>query len=89
VTAYHVEYSREALKRLRKIGRMNASRILDWMDKHIDGSDNPRASGKGLTANLSGLWRYRVGDWRVLCDIHDDVVTVEVVSIGHRSEVYT
>ena len=48
------------------MGRVNAARILDWMDKHIDGCEDPRVTGKGLTANRSGQWRYRIGDYRVL-----------------------
>ena len=58
------------------------------MRKNIDGCDNPRVHGKGLTANLSGKWRYRVGDWRGLANIDDGVVTVEVFMVEHRSEVY-
>ena len=62
---WHVEYTSAARKELRKMGRVNAARILDWMDKHIDGCEDPRVTGKGLTANRSGQWRYRIGDYRV------------------------
>ena len=48
---WHVEYTSAARKELRKMGRVNAARILDWMDKHIDGCEDPRVTGKGLTAN--------------------------------------
>ena len=61
---WHVEYTSAARKELRKMGRVNAARILDWMDKHIDGCEDPRVTGKGLTANRSGQWRYRIGDYR-------------------------
>mgnify|MGYP000192178950 CR=1 FL=1 len=54
---WHVEYTSAARKELRKMGRVNAARILDWMDKHIDGCEDPRVTGKGLTANRSGQWR--------------------------------
>ena len=50
--------------------------------------DNPRSRGKALTSNLSGLWRYRVGDYRILCRIHDDKLVITVIEIGHRSTVY-
>ena len=83
---WHVEYTSAARKELRKMGRVNAARILDWMDKHIDGCEDPRVTGKGLTANRSGQWRYRIGDYRVLCLLRDEVVTVEVFRIRHRSE---
>lgn len=82
------EYTSAARKELRKMGRVNAARILDWMDKHIDGCEDPRVTGKGLTANRSGQWRYRIGDYRVLCLLRDEVVTVEVFRIRHRSEAY-
>ena len=88
VMTWHVEYTSAARKELRKMGRVNAARILDWMDKHIDGCEDPRVTGKGLTANRSGQWRYRIGDYRVLCLLRDEVVTVEVFRIRHRSEAY-
>lgn len=51
-------------------------------------SGNPRQFGAGLTANLSGCWRYRVGDYRVICDLNDDIVTVLVLRVGHRKDIY-
>jgi mRNA interferase RelE/StbE len=59
-----------------------------WMDKNIDGCENPRAHGKGLAGNRSGEWRYRVGDYRVLCDIRDAELVVLALDIKHRSKVY-
>lgn len=70
------------------MGATENARIRAWLRKHIDGCDDPRVSGKGLTGNRSGQWRYRVGDYRILCVLHDDVVTVEVFRVMHRSEVY-
>ena len=54
----------------------------------IEFTKNPRHFGEALVANLSGLWRYRVGDYRIICRIQDDVVVVLVLSIGHRREIY-
>lgn len=85
---WRVEYSRAALKQLRKMGRSDSARVLDWMDRYIDGCDDPRLHGKGLTGNRSGEWRYRVGKIRVLAYIHDDVVTVEVFAVSFRREAY-
>lgn len=85
---WRVEYTRAALKQLKKMGKSDSKRVLDWMDKNIDGCLNPHAHGKSLTGNRSGEWRYRVGKIRVLAYIHDDVVTVEVFSVGYRREVY-
>ena len=68
--------------------RFDARLITLWIGKHLDGIDDPRIYGKGLSGNHSGEWRYRVGDYRILCIIKDDVLVVEVFSIGHRSDVY-
>ena len=85
---YRVEFTKQALKQLRKMDRFDAQIILEWIEHRLEGCDDPRVWGKGLTANRSGQWRYRVGDYRVLCVILDDVVTIEVFSIEHRSSVY-
>ena len=62
--------------------------ILAWLLKNVDGCEDPRAHGKGLTANRSGKWRYRVGDFRILCEIKDEELVVLAIEIGHRREVY-
>ena len=74
-------------KQLRKLDVAISKRVLDYLEQ-IEKLDNPRSRGKGLTANLSGLWRYRVGDYRILCCIKDDELIVTVLEIGHRSSVY-
>lgn len=85
---WKLEYSEKAKRQLKKLNKHVAAHITSWLSEHIDGTENPRATGKGLTANRSGVWRYRVGDYRILCELHDNVVTVEVVTIAHRSKVY-
>ena len=59
-----------------------------WIEKHLVGCDDPRASGKQLTANRKGQWRYRIGDYRLICAIEDDRLIIVALSIGHRSIVY-
>lgn len=86
--AWKVEYTARALKQLKKMDRFDARLITSWIGRNLDGCEDPRAHGKGLTANRSGEWRYRVGDYRVLCLLDDGKLVVEVFSIGHRSEVY-
>ncbi len=86
--SWHVEYTKKALKQLKKLDRFDAKLIVSWIGKNIEGCKDPRAHGKGLTGNHSGEWRYRVGNYRVLCMIKDDKIVVEVFSVGHRSEVY-
>lgn len=62
--------------------------VYAWIDKNLQGCDNPRSKGKGLTANRSGEWRYRIGDYRLITEIQDDKIVILVVSIGHRSNIY-
>lgn len=85
---YALVYSKEALKDLKKLDSSVARVIYAWLKKNIDGCSNPRIHGKGLTANRSGQWRYRVGNYRIICKIEDDKVIVLVLTIGHRSTVY-
>ncbi len=86
--SFHVQYTKAALKQLKKMDRFDAQLIVSWIGKNLEGCDDPRVHGKGLTANRSGEWRYRVGSYRILCAIKDDILVIEVFSIGHRSTVY-
>ena len=85
---YTVVFSEEALKDLKKLDKHTAALIIGWVRKNLEGCENPRAHGKGLTANLSGKWRYRVGDYRLLADIQDDKVVIMMLRVGHRSDIY-
>lgn len=80
-------FSKRAEKQLSKMDVGVRRIIIAWLLKNVDGCDDPRANGKGLAGNLSGVWRYRVGDYRVLCDIRDDELVVLALEIGHRREV--
>lgn len=86
--AWTVEISPFAQKHLGKLDKPVAGRILDWLDDRIEGGKNPRHFGEPLTGELSELWRYRVGDYRVICEIHDGRLVVLALSIGHRREIY-
>ena len=85
---YTVEFSQGALKDLKKLDRHTAALILGWVRKNLEGCENPRQFGKGLTANRSGQWRYRVGDYRLLAEIKDDKVVILVLNVGHRRDIY-
>ena len=74
-------------KQLKKLDAAIAKRVLDYLER-VELLENPRSRGKALTSNLSGLWRYRVGDYRILCRIHDDKLIITVIEIGLRSTVY-
>ena len=82
-----IEYSKEVKKQLSKIDNSMKIRILDYMDE-VAKLENPRSRGKALVGNFNGFWRYRVGDFRILCRIKDDELLILVVDIGHRSKVY-
>ena len=85
---YSVEYSDTALKQLRKMDRFEARLIVSWIDKNLQGCADPRAHGKGLTANQSGEWRYRIGNYRLICAIEDERLVILALALGHRREVY-
>ena len=87
VLGWRIELSRRAEKQLAAIDAPEALRIVRYLSE-LEKLESPRSRGTGLTADLSGLWRYRVGDWRVLCRIEDGRLLVLVVEIGHRSTVY-
>lgn len=86
--SYRVMLSEEAVAYLRKIDKAMAVRIYSWIGKNLEGCTNPRRIGKALKGNHSGEWRYRVGDYRLLARIEDEVITIYIFEIGHRSNVY-
>ncbi len=86
--AWRVEYLAIAERQLRRLDRQTAQRIVDYMRNRVAPLDNPRDLGHALTSPMAGLWRYRVGDCRVICDIQDQVLRVLVVRIGRRDDVY-
>lgn len=85
--AWRIDFTKAADKALRKLDRPTAGRVLDELEEIVK-LDDPRSRGKALTGNLAGLWRYRVGDYRVVCDIEDGVLVILVVDVAHRREVY-
>lgn len=85
---YHVEFDKRAHKEFLKLDKPIRNQILLWLTKNIEGCEDPRWTGKGLTADKSGLWRYRIGKYRLICDIHDDYALVLVVKAGKRETIY-
>ena len=86
--AWTIEYDRRVLKELKKLDRKIQSQILDFFDERIAPYPDPRSIGKALTSSFSGLWRYRIGDYRAVCRIEDTKMIVLVVRVVHRSKVY-
>ncbi|HET8711467.1 MAG TPA: type II toxin-antitoxin system RelE/ParE family toxin [Spongiibacteraceae bacterium] len=83
-----VEFDDAAAKELRKLDRQAQQDILRYLRERIATDEDPRRFGKPLSRDLAGLWRYRVGNYRLICDIEDDKVVVLVLRVGHRRDVY-
>jgi len=85
---YSVRLSENALKDLKKIDKHQAKLIIAWLKNNLEGCANPRQYGKPLGYNRKGEWRYRIGVYRLIADIQDNIVTIEIINIGHRKEIY-
>ena len=86
--AWKIEFERAAQKELEKLDKPVARRILKFLYQRVAKLDNPRKIGERLQGTLSEFWRYRVGDYRVICSLENDRLAVLVLRIGHRREVY-
>ena len=87
--AWTIDYTETARKQLRKLDKPTARRILDFMDERVAGQENHRRTGKALTGpSLGAYWRYRIGDYRIICDIQDGALRVLVIEIGNRRDIY-
>ena len=86
--SWDYELTERAIKQLKELGKPEQKRIFKFLDERILGKDDPREIGKALSGDYSGLWRYRVGDYRIVCELKDKVFRVLVVRIGHRKDIY-
>jgi mRNA interferase RelE/StbE len=87
-TTWTVEFDDAAAKELRKLDRQAQKEILRYLRERIATDEDPRRFGKPLSRELAGMWRYRVRDYRLICSIEDDTVTVLVLRVGHRKDIY-
>ena len=85
---YEVIFTKQALKSLKKLDKKTAALIIGWVEKNLANCENPRIFGKGLTANRSGQWRYRIGNYRIIAEIEDEKVMIMLINIGHRRDIY-
>ena len=85
--AWEISFSPRAVKSFKKLDTAEQRRVSKFL-REVGALEDPRLRGKALTANKSGLWRWRVGDYRIIADIVDTRVVVVVVDVGHRSKVY-
>lgn len=86
--SWDCRFTESAKRELSTLDRQAQKDILLYLETRIAPGEDPRRFGKPLKANLNGLWRYRVRDYRLLCQIKDEVLLVLVVSVGHRKDVY-
>ena len=86
--SYQVCYTNTVRKTLKKLDPYTRTIILRWITKHLVGCTNPRVSGKALSANRAGQWRYRIGDYRLIAEIEDDKLIILFIDVGHRREIY-
>ena len=86
--AWRVEFESQAEKELGRLDPQYAKRILKYLFERIATDEDPRRFGDPLRSNLAGLWKYRIGNYRVICEIQEEVLLVLVVRVGHRREVY-
>lgn len=85
---YRVEITPRFEREFQKLDQYTRRMLAAWIDKNLEGCGDPRIHGKGLTANRSGQWRYRIGDYRLNCLIEDDKLIILALTVGHRRAVY-
>lgn len=85
---YQVQFSESALKDLKKLDKQITLMLFAWITKNLVNTDNPRLHGEGLSADKAGMWRYRVGDYRILAHTEDSKLIILVINSGHRRDIY-
>ncbi len=83
-----LQFSTDAKKKLKKLDKPTQTRIITFFQHRVLAHSDPRQFGKSLTGDLAGYWSYRIGDYRVICDLLDEELRILAVEIGHRREVY-
>lgn len=86
--SWKISIDSRAKKELKKLDKLAQKKIIFYLKEQILVSNNPRLFGKALQGNKKGLWRYRVGDYRVICQILDHELIILVVKVGHRGSIY-
>jgi len=85
---WKIKYLKSVQKDMRKIDQKDQTRIREYLESHIAHSDNPRNFGKLLKGSYSEFWRYRVGNYRIVCELDDTSITILVLRVGHRKDIY-
>lgn len=85
---YTVETTERFEKEFKRLNRYTQRMLKSWIEKNLVGCENPRAKGKGRTADQNDYWRYRIGGYRLICLIQDNELVILAPTVGHRSDVY-
>ncbi|MDO4280231.1 MAG: type II toxin-antitoxin system RelE/ParE family toxin [Peptococcaceae bacterium] len=85
---YAVETTPHFDKAFKKLDRYTQRMLAAWIRKNLDGCTDPRVHGKALVGNRKGQWRYRIGDYRLICLIDDGALIILALSVGHRRDIY-
>ena len=85
---YEVKTTVRFDREFKKLDGYTQRMIKAWIEKNLVNCYDPRQHGKGLTANRSGQWRYRIGDYRLICEINDNELVILALSVGHRRDIY-
>ena len=85
---YKLKIEKKALKKLKKMDKNRSALLISWINKNLVDTDDPRKHGKTLSGDYRGLWRYRVGDYRIVAMIKDDEILISIIDSGHRKDVY-
>ena len=85
---YDIQTTARFDKEFKKLDKQVQRLLKAWIVKNLTNVENPRSSGKALVGNLRGMWRYRIGDYRLICLIEDDKLVLTALSVGHRRDIY-
>ena len=85
---YRVRTTSRFDREFKKLDRYTQRMIKGWISKNLENTEDPRVYGKGLSSNRSGQWRYRIGDYRLICIINAEELVILALTVGHRREVY-
>ncbi len=85
---YQVSTTSRFDREFKKLDKYTQRILKKWIQNNLVDCENPRIHGKGLVADLKGLWRYRIGDYRLICDIQDENLVIIALTVGHRREIY-
>ena len=85
---YKLLFNKKVLKTLKKLDANDRKIIINWLEKNIDNSSDPRQFRKSLKGNLKEYWRYRIGKYRVIVLINDNELCVLTIDAGHRKDIY-